>query len=189
MNSFFGQRSLLAVLMIALAGAVFAQDTAAPTAQADPSAKSADSDSKDRKNDKKKDKKSKDKKSEDAFDTTVFSDRVANNVLNEIRDGLEGHSQRLLLSAFDGDKMDAFLSFEDQIQAFFERYEGFRVHFRIIQTELEGPKGIVLADFEMEGMPRGGGPVLRRSSQLRFELERGKKGWKVIGLRPRGFFA
>jgi hypothetical protein len=28
----------------------------------------------------------------------------------------------------------------------------------------------------------------RRSTQMRFDLKRGPKGWKVIGLRPADFF-
>jgi len=56
-------------------------------------------------------------------DATVFDERAAAAVLGTVRDGLEGHSQRLLLSAFDGEKMGGFLSFEDQIEAYFTRYE------------------------------------------------------------------
>jgi hypothetical protein len=120
---------------------------------------------------------------------SAFSDQDATNVLNDIRDGLEAHSQRLMLSAFDSAKMDDYLTFEDQIQAYFEHYESFRVHFRTIQTTSEGEKGIVLAEFEIEGSPRGGGPMMRRTNQIRFELERGKKGWKIVDFRPRAFFA
>src|ERR1700687_4209502 len=58
----------------------------------------------------KKDKKKKDKaKAQDPYDSVVFSQAVANNVLNDLRDGLEGHSQRLVLSAFDQDKLDGYL--------------------------------------------------------------------------------
>jgi len=125
----------------------------------------------------------------DAYDTEVFSDRVANNVLGLIRDGLEGHDQRLMESAFDGDQMDGYLSFEDQLESFFNRYVGFRVHIRIIQTSIEGPKGIVTAQFELEGMPRDNSNPVRRSDQLRFVLERGRKGWRIVDFNPRNFFS
>ncbi len=125
----------------------------------------------------------------DAYDTAVFSDRVANNVLGLIRDGLEGHDQRLMESAFDGDQMDGYLSFEDQLESFFNRYVGFRVHIRIIQTSIEGPKGIVTAEFELEGMPRDNTSPVRRSDQLRFVLERGRKGWRIVDFSPRNFFS
>jgi hypothetical protein len=187
------KRAALALVVFALVTLQFAQESSAPAAPNQSATRSQvdNNSSRDKKKDKKKDKKDKkaDSSSADAYDTAVFSDQVANTVLNDIRDGLEAHSQRLMLSAFDGDKMDGYLTFEDQIQAYFEHYEGFRVHFRIIQTSIEASKGIVLAEFEIEGSPRGGGPVMRRSNQIRFELERGKKGWKVVDFRPRAFFA
>ncbi|HWR34843.1 MAG TPA: hypothetical protein VN622_03095 [Clostridia bacterium] len=121
--------------------------------------------------------------------TADFSEEVANAVLNDIRNGLEGHNQRRVLSAFDAEKMDGYLSFEDQIQSYLEFYESFRVYFRIIQTSTDGLKGIVLAEFQIEGTPRSGGNAVRRSNQLRFELERGKEGWKIVDFRPRRFFS
>ena len=137
---------------------------------------------------KKKDKK--DKGSQDVVNTEVFSTAVANSVLNDLRDGLEGHTQRLMLSAFDADKMDGYLQFEDQIEAFFNKYTSFNVYFRIAQSSTEGPKGIVLVDIQLEEIPRGNAsPPIRKNGQMRFELERGKKGWKIVDFNPRNFFS
>jgi hypothetical protein len=122
-------------------------------------------------------------------DVTTFDERDAAQVLGIIRDGLEGHSQRRLLSAFDADKMDGYLTFQDQIEAYFTRYEGFRVTFRIIQTSVENNHGTVLAEFQLENEPRGGGRISRRQEQLRFELERTAKAWKIVDFNPRGFFS
>lgn len=145
---------------------------------------------KDKEKQEKKDKKKKDKaKAQDPYDSAVFSQAVANSVLNDLRDGLEGHSQRLLLSAFDQDKMDGYLTFEDQIEAMFQRYDSFRVHFRISQSTIEGPKGVVLVDFELEEIPRAGGAPIRRNGQVKFEMERGRKGWKIVDFNPRGFLS
>lgn len=144
--------------------------------------------SKDKK--KKKDKDKKDKGPQDVYNTEVFSTAVANNVLNDLRDGLEGHTPRLMLSAFDADKMDGYLEFEDQIEAFFNRYQAFSVYFRIAQSSTEGPKGIVLVDIQLEEIPRGAtAPPQRKNGQIRFELERGKKGWKIVDFNPRNFFS
>ena len=149
----------------------------------------------DKKDKKKKEKEKKDKKAKASQDTIepqtsqVFSERTADDVLGLIRDGLEGHSQRLLLSAFDSDKMDGYLSFEDQIDAFFRRYDAFRVHFRIANVTIEGNKGVVLVDTEMEEVPQSGSAPTRKRGQLRFELEQGRKGWKVVDFRDRGFFS
>ncbi|HVJ04304.1 MAG TPA: hypothetical protein VM578_01380 [Candidatus Saccharimonadales bacterium] len=139
---------------------------------------------------KKKDKKQKpDEASNEDAAAATFDERAAAQVLGTIRDGLEGHSQRLLLSAFDAEKMDGFLTFQDQIEAYFTRYEGFRVNLRIIQTSVENNRGAILAEFQLENDPRGGGRISRREGQLRFELERGAKGWKIVDLNPRGFFS
>lgn len=173
---------LLFVMAVAVALGAVARSAPAPPA-------SGQSDAKD-KGAKKKDKK-KDKKggATDELNTEVFSDAVANDVLGMIRDGLEGHTQRLLLSAFDGDKMDGYLTFEDSIQALFERYEGFRVHFRIVQSTTQGARGVVMVQFEMEELPRGGTAPIRKASEVRFELERGRKGWRIVDFNPRGFFS
>ncbi len=136
-----------------------------------------------------KDKKSKNhKESQDVSE--VFSTAVADNVLNKLRNGLEAHNRRLLLSAFDADKMDGYLEFEDQIEAFFNSYETFTVYFRIVQTSTDGPKGLALVDIQLEEIPRGAtSPPIRKDGQIRFELERGKKGWKIVDFNPRNFFS
>jgi hypothetical protein len=129
------------------------------------------------------------KQKSDAATGEVFDERAAAEVLGIIRSGLEAHSRRLLLSAFDADKMDGFFTFQDQIEAYFTRYEAFRVTLHILQTSEENNRGIILADFQLENEPRGGGRVSRREGQLRFELERGAKGWKIVDFNPRGFFS
>lgn len=143
---------------------------------------------------KKKDKKKKKESSQDILNSEVFSDAVAKNVLDQIRDGLEGHIPRLMESAFDEDKMDGYLQFEDQLEAMFNRYSEFRVHFSLAQNTVEGAKGIILVDIEMEEVPnysptsKNTAPV-RKSAQVRFELERGKKGWQIVDFSPRSFFS
>lgn len=121
-------------------------------------------------------------------DATEFDERAAAKVLGTIRDGLESRSQRRLLSAFDASKMDGFLTFKDQIDAFFNRYQSFRVNIRIIQTSEENNRGVILAEFQLENESREG-YFSRRQGQLRFELERGAKGWKIVDFNPRDFFS
>ena len=180
------RRIVLVLAVIAFSFSLcYAQQDSSSGSQ--PQGKNNHSDKSDKKG-KKKNKKDK-STAEDAYDSAVFSPAVANNVLNDLRDGLEGHSQRLMLSAFDQDKMEGYLSFEDQIQALFQRYDSFRVHYRITQSTVEGSKGVVLADFEMEEIPPSGGTPQRRQGQLKFEMERGRKGWKIVDFNPRGFFS
>ncbi len=163
-----------------------AQESAPQPAQSDKQAKDAKKKDKEKKDKEKKDKKN---KQDDTADTSVFSDAAANDVLGMLRDGLEGHTQRLMLSAFDADKLDGYLTFEDQIAALFQRYAAFRVHFRITQSSTEGSRGVILAFFEMEEMPAAGGAPIRKANQMRFELERGRKGWRIVDFSPRSFFS
>jgi len=178
-------RKLCAVLIVAALAcpAVFAsrQQSSSPDAsQQNPGDKDKD----------KKDKKKKDKSApKDEVNTEVFSQAVANDVLGQVRDGLEGHSQRLMLGAFDQDKMDGYLSFEDQIEALFQRYDSFRVHYRISNSSVEGSKAVVLVDWEMEEIPKTSGSPQRRNGQIKFEMERGRKGWKIVDVSPRGIFS
>ncbi|MBI2683422.1 MAG: hypothetical protein HYX26_09465 [Acidobacteriales bacterium] len=179
------RRIILIVFALSLTVTLMAQDQL--------SSQSTSSDTK--KEDKKKDEKKKKDKSksggaQDPIDTSkVFNERAANEVLGMIRDGLEGHSRRLMLSAFDGDKMDGYLSFEDQIESYFDHYDPFRVNFRISNVAIDGTKGVVLVDTELEQTPQGGGAPVRKRGQLRFELELGKKGWRVTDVRDRNFFS
>jgi hypothetical protein len=118
-----------------------------------------------------------------------FSDGDMDKVLRDMREGLEGHTSRRFLSVFADKQMDGYLSFHEQIEQFFEQYDDFRIHYRIIQSSAEGTKGVALVELQMEAIPRiGSGAPLRRDQQIRFELERGKKGWKVVDFRPRDFF-
>lgn len=175
-------RKLLVVLLLfGLMPATFARQQQSGDSQQSPS----DKDKKDKKDKKKKDKVG----PKDEVNTEVFSQAVANDVLGQIRDGLEGHSQRLMLGAFDQDKMDGYLSFEDQIEALFQRYDSFRVHYRISNSSVEGSKATVLVDWEMEEIPKTSGSPQRRNSQIKFEMERGRKGWKVVDVSPRGIFS
>jgi hypothetical protein len=125
----------------------------------------------------------------DPVEEADFSEAVANRLLRQLNDGLEGHSQRQFLSAFDADKFEGYLTLEEQMQAYFEKFGSFRSHFRILQTSVEGTRGVAIVEFEVESSPANGNAVQRRSNQLRFEMERGRKGWKIVEMRPRGFFS
>jgi hypothetical protein len=122
-----------------------------------------------------------------ATPAVTFDEHDAAQVLGILRNALESYSPRLFLSAFDGGKMNSYLTFQDQVEAYFTQYESFRVSYRILQTSQENNRGVILADFQIENELRGGG-VFRRQAQLRFELEHGPKGWKIVDMDPRGFF-
>jgi hypothetical protein len=128
-------------------------------------------------------------KRQDPVMNAVFSDAVANRLMADVRDGLESHLRRLMLSAFDADKMDGYLEFEDQIDSYFEKYDGFRVHYRVVQSTFAASRGVALVDFDLTQVSREGTSAPnRRNRQLRFEMERGRTGWKIVDMSPKEFF-
>jgi hypothetical protein len=169
--------SLCMALLCALAISVFGQN-ASPAAPAVSGSAQP-----------KKEKKDKRAAADVISDASEFSEAVANEVLAQVRNGIEARNQRLVLSAFDREKFGGYLGFEDQLQGFFEKYESFRTYFRVLQTSVEGGKGVVLAEFDIECTPVGGGAAMRRNNQLRFELQKGSRGWKIVDMRPRGFLS
>lgn len=117
-----------------------------------------------------------------------FSEEVAKQVLDDIQDGLQSHSVRRMLAAFDRDAMPNYLSFEDRLRSSFSQYDSFRSFFRILQTSTEDGRGMAIAEWRVEATPASGGPPVRREGKVRFELAAGKNGWQVVDLSPRDFF-
>lgn len=130
------------------------------------------------------------KSADDATASLDFSEAVAQGIVRQISDGLQGHNAGRMLDAFDSHKMDAYLNFENQVDAFFEHYDSFRVHFRVDEVTTKEGKGIALVDVEMEAIPASDGlQPARKHEQLRFEMERDAKRWRIVDMRPRAFFS
>jgi len=119
-----------------------------------------------------------------------FSNDVVSRLLQQVTQGLITHNQRQMLSAFDPARMKNYAQFRDNLAALFAKYESFRAAYRLRQSWPQGERGVIIADFELEGSPlEEGSPPFRRSAQLRFEFERGRKGWRIVDATPRAFFS
>lgn len=118
---------------------------------------------------------------------TEFSEEIAKHLLGEIRQGLEAHNPRQMLAVFDREKMDGYFALEDRLYAYFNRYDGFRAYYRILESSTDGERGIALAEWQVEAIPASG-PQQRREGQVKFEFAVGKSGWKVVEFTPRDFF-
>lgn len=128
-------------------------------------------------------------KNGEAIEPETFGDAEASVLMNLIRDGLEGHNAAKMLSAFDDSKMDGYPGFRAQILAMFDQFEAFRIHFHISEVRAEGSKGTFFADVDIEETPRSGGLAVRKRESVRFEVEQGSKGWKIVNFQPRNFFS
>lgn len=186
---------MLALAVLVMSGLISAQCGGPGSSSTSSSKDPAQAETKDTKDskDKKKDKKKKDdKKSGDSLAKDVnvtFSKGVAEDLLAQIQNGLEGHIYRSMLKAFDDDKMDGYLNFEDQLDRYFQQYSSFRVRFRIANITVEGNRGILLVDADLEQVPNNSGTPQRKRAQLKFEVENGKKGWKIVYMNNQGFFS
>ena len=126
---------------------------------------------------------------EDAPPDAFAANQIEQKLLNQIRDGLQAHNSRKMLVGFDREGMQGYLAFQDQVEEFFAQYESFRVSIRLEGSSFEQDKGTATAIFKLEGVPRSGGPAMRREAELTLEFSRTGSGWKIRDVSPRDFFS
>ena len=120
---------------------------------------------------------------------TAFTPEVAVKLMDQLLQGLQTQNPTQFLSAFDPEFMTNYGQFANQISVLFTQYEGFvgRYHVRQMGDNPESP--LVLVQFDLQADSTSPGAPLRKSSQVRFEFARGKNGWRIVNLTPRGFFS
>lgn len=119
-----------------------------------------------------------------------FSSDVASRLLEQVTRGFITNNQKQVLSSFDAARMKNYAKFRAGIEALFAQYDSFRAGFRLQQSWPQGGRGVVIAEFELEGSPlEEGTKPLHRSAQLRFEFEYGREGWRIVDVAPRFFFS
>ena len=121
-----------------------------------------------------------------AFD---LSDEVVRDVLTNLQRGMETHNLDRVMDVFDADNMKDYAQFHDQMVAFFRLHDSVKLRYQLLQVSAEKDEGFAIADIEMESDPSDTLPTpQRRSTQMRFQMKRGPKGWKVIGFKPSDYF-
>jgi len=120
----------------------------------------------------------------------AFTDQIATRLLDQIKEGLEGHMAKKTLGSFDLSRMTAGPAFRNQITAFMNQYETVRIHFNLLETSTTGAEATALVDMEMEQNLSGdvSAPV-RKHAQIRFTAQSGTKGWRFTDVQPRSFFS
>jgi hypothetical protein len=118
-----------------------------------------------------------------------LSDEVVRDVLDHLQRGIETHDLKRVLDIFDRQNMNDFAQFQDQMVAFFRRYDSVRFRYQLLQITSDKDDSYAIADIDMDADPSDILPTpQRRSTQMRFQLKRGPKGWKVVALKPADFF-
>ena len=125
-------------------------------------------------------------KAQDQEPANGFTEGAAAKLLGQIAEGLQGHSSKKMLNAFDFARMDDAASFKEQITAFFNQYETFRVHFKLVEVK----DGTAVVDAELDATPRDAiAPPVHKRLQLTFSAANGAVGWKFVDVQPRTFFS
>lgn len=125
----------------------------------------------------------------DAPSSTDLSDEVIKDVLSDFQRGFETHNLDKVLSVFDAAAMPGFAQFRDQMVAYFRLHESFNLRYQLLQVTADNGFGTATADIEMDDDPLDTLPTpKRRSTQMRLQIKRTPKGWRIIGLRPMEFF-
>jgi hypothetical protein len=121
-----------------------------------------------------------------AFD---LSDEVTRDVLTNFQRGIETHDLDRVLDVFDPEGMKDYAQFREQMTAFFRLHSSIKFRYQLLQVTADRDQGSAVADVDMEAESTDILPTTQRhSTQMRFQLKRGAKGWKVIGLQPQNFF-
>src|SRR2546427_13139550 len=81
---------------------------------------------------------------------STFTNQTAVLLLDQLGAGLAHHNQNKVLGVFDIDKMRGGPLFRQQLRAFLAQTGNIRIHFNIVQVSMEGGKGIVEADWQMD---------------------------------------
>jgi hypothetical protein len=118
-----------------------------------------------------------------------LSDEVVRDVLTNLQRGIEGHDIDRVMEIFDQQNMKDYAQFHDQMVSFFRRYDGVKFRYQLLQVTSDKDASFAIVDIDMDADPSDILPTQqRRSTQMRFQMKRGPKGWKVVALRPADFF-
>ena len=118
-----------------------------------------------------------------------LTDQVVRDVLANLQRGIESHNLDLVMAVFDPQNMKDYALFHDQMVAFFRLHDSVKFRYQLLQVAADKDVGFAIADIDMDADPSDILPTQqRRTTQMRFQMKYGPKGWKVTGLRPADFF-
>jgi hypothetical protein len=120
----------------------------------------------------------------------TLDDVVARDVLEPLRNGMQGHSLRQVLGTFDSQSMPDYPSLRDQLRAMFQNYSTFLFRYKLLQLTSEGDRASAICEIDLEATPVDENALtMRRSVQMRLQLKHTSNGWKIVSFSPGDFFA
>ena len=119
-----------------------------------------------------------------------FSEQIIREVLGKLHDGMQAHNLEEILSVFDPQITPNFPELRDQMRAFLTQYDGIEFRYKLLQVSSEKENGYATCDIDLDAVATDDSQMpIRRSVQMRFQLRRGAKEWKVVGFKPADFFS
>jgi len=119
----------------------------------------------------------------------TVTEQVIRDVLEPLQRGIEEHDPAKVLDVFNHEQTPDYARFRDHVRAFFSEYETIRFRYRVLQVTSEKDTAFAIAEVDMAAKPMDETRLeVRRSTQMRFELKLGSKGWKLVGFKPGDFF-
>jgi len=119
----------------------------------------------------------------------TLTEQVIQDVLEPLQRGIEEHTPAQVLAIFDQKQTPDYAQLRDQLRAFFQQYQAVRFRYKVLQVSSEKDSGFAIAEIDMAATPADEAQLgVQRTTQMRFQMKLGAKGWKLVGFKPSDFF-
>jgi hypothetical protein len=119
---------------------------------------------------------------------SAFDDQAASQLILQLSEALQGHSQKQFLALFDLDKMKNGALFKQQITSFYSQTDSIRVHLNLGEIATEDETTTFSVNAEMEIEPSNGSAQEHQNETVTFTVAN-SGGWKFVDVQPRSFFS
>lgn len=118
----------------------------------------------------------------------AFTEKTASEMLLQLSEALESHSQKRFLALFDLPQMKGGGLFKQQVNLFFTQTESIRVHLNLVETTIEQERATMSVDAELDAQPMNG-PAWRKNERLTLTIASAGGSWKFVDVQSRSFFS
>lgn len=120
----------------------------------------------------------------------TVTEQVIREVLQPLQRGIEEHDLAQVLAIFDPQETPDYPQLRDQLRAFLNQYDQVRFRYKVLQVTSEKDHAIAIAEIDMAATPADETQLtVQRTTQMRFQMKLGTKGWKLVAFKPGNFFA
>ncbi len=115
-------------------------------------------------------------------------DEVIQQVLEPLRTGIQTHNLKLAVSAFDPKELSSYSDLEGNLRAFFRQFDEIRFRYQLLQVSADQDHASATAEMDIDALPYEATRMpVRRSTQMRLQLKREAKAWRIASFTPADF--